>query len=66
MFTNPNSLKVSPDFGLNLGTFIVCFGGITAPSNFVISTLACSGRAKLHTKLGPEALDILQELTSSA
>ena len=28
------------DFGLNLGTFIVCFGGITTPSNFVISTLA--------------------------
>ena len=52
-----------PDFGLNLGTFIVCFGGITAPSN---STFARSGHAKLHTKLRPEALDTLLELTSSA
>ena len=60
---NPNSLKVSLDFGLNLGTFIVCFGGITAPCK---STFAWSGHAKLHTKLQPDALDTLQELTSSA
>lgn len=34
MLTNPNSLKVSPDFGIYLRTFSVRSGGITAPSNF--------------------------------
>lgn len=37
MLTNPNSLKVSLDFGLYLGTSLVRLSGITALSNFAIS-----------------------------
>lgn len=66
MLTNPNSLKVSPDFGIYLRTFLVRSGGITAPSNFSISTLVRSGHGKLQTVHRPEPLDTLQERTGGS
>ena len=54
------------DFGLNLGTFLVRFGGITAPSSFAITTLARPGYAKLQSILRSEPLDTLSELTNDA
>ena len=66
ILTNPNSLKVSLDFGLYLGTPLVRLSGITVLSNFVISTLARLGYPKLQTIPRPEPLYTLPELTSSA
>lgn len=66
MLTNPNSLKVSLDFGLYLGTSLVRLSGITALSNFAISTLARPGYPKLQTIPGPEPLYTLPEFTNSA